>query len=708
MNKTFILLMQLFLLTNIGAWAQAQGDSIAAVSDSLDVRMLDDVVIEARTQRVIQNGVEYIPAKKIKKTSMNATSLLLNMQIPQLNVDPITMAVNTVNGKDVAIFIDYVPASEEQISGLRPEDVLKVEVLDFPPDPRFGGADHVVNFIMQKYEWGGYTKLTASGSALAMDNATGRVFSRFVYKKWTIDAYAVAGFTHSGRYIYTSESAFRDVDFEGKHYDEIKRISEVGGKYLGRSNNQAASLAASYQNGKTYIQHALAFGRNHIPANRYGSEVSFSDDAIAKSTSWRSGRELQLYPTIRGYYQFGLPRQSMLVASWNFSYTSSKSSSFYHLEGYSPIENDNKEKAYSPNAQLMYKLPLGHNNALAANVSTYNSIFNTRYFGTSQSTQKLLSSETMAMLIYTHNWNKLSLYSRVGASYTVGRVNGATTLREWNPRLGLQLSCKFSDKHSASLEGWWGNSHPQPSTANDALVQQNELLWIQGNPDLRNTLFASATASYTYIPSNKLSLSAFLEYEGEPHKQAYRYYSLPGHDGLVRQYINSGTSNRYSAYINATWRLWDNSLVLRASGQIDRIVFTGSEAQTINSLSGAIIAQYSKDSFSLMLFYQTPKKTLGVWDYGTRKKSAYSYGLTANYVMGAWKASLQFYNWLRRDGFTNSCYFSPRYSEIERNWSSSLSRSIGLSISYTFSYGKKVSTSNEQSNEPSASSAILK
>ena len=411
--------------------------SVGTIIMSEQAVALKALTVESRTQRVIRNGVEYIPAKKTKRVSLDAVGLLLNMQIPTLNVDPISKNVTTLNGSGVSLFIDYVPAREEEVSGLRPEDVLRVEVLNYPDDPRFGTASHVVNFIMQHYEWGGYTKLTADGETLAADRVDGKVFSRIVYKKWTIDGYAEGEGIHADRNPSMKEATFRNVEFEGTHYDEISKKTERGSDFRSRRNAQNFSLMASRRDENSFIQHAVSFGRSATPETGFGSDVTFSIPTNGESISLNRESYQSLYPMMRGYYQFMLPKGNSIMASWDFTYGATKRGSFYCLGALDPIENDNKEKVYSPNASVEYGKQLAHNNFFRLNIATYNTFYDTQYFGSAHSRQRLLSSESMFFLIYTQNWNRLSLYSRAGASWTIGRVNDITTLNEWNPRLGL-------------------------------------------------------------------------------------------------------------------------------------------------------------------------------------------------------------------------------------------------------------------------------
>ncbi len=158
------LLIFLITIPGIAAAQTEETDTtkITEETDTTDIRELQGIVVEANMQRTSANESTYIPQLRQKNAAADAVSLLAQMAIPQIDVNPTTQSVKTSSGQPVSIFIDYVAATAQDLSGMRPTDVKRVEYLLYPQDPRFRGAQYVLNFVMQKYEWGGYTKLHAN------------------------------------------------------------------------------------------------------------------------------------------------------------------------------------------------------------------------------------------------------------------------------------------------------------------------------------------------------------------------------------------------------------------------------------------------------------------------------------------------------------------------------------------------------------------
>ena len=140
----------IFLLAALPLSTMAQSEE----PDSIKIRELDEVVVEARNQRLGAEVSTYIPTSKQKNSSQTAADLLNRMAIPQIKISA-NDNITDLAGKSVDVFIDFLPASKDDLQGMRMQDVKKVEYYDFPSDPRFQGKAHVINFVMQKYEYGG-------------------------------------------------------------------------------------------------------------------------------------------------------------------------------------------------------------------------------------------------------------------------------------------------------------------------------------------------------------------------------------------------------------------------------------------------------------------------------------------------------------------------------------------------------------------------
>lgn len=93
--------------------AMAQTES----SDTIKTKQLDEVVVEARNQRLGAEVSTYIPTSKQKNASQTAADLLNYMAIPQIKISP-NDEITDLAGKNVDVFIDFLPASKEDLQGM--------------------------------------------------------------------------------------------------------------------------------------------------------------------------------------------------------------------------------------------------------------------------------------------------------------------------------------------------------------------------------------------------------------------------------------------------------------------------------------------------------------------------------------------------------------------------------------------------------------
>lgn len=282
-----------------------------ASADTQHTTDLTEVVVEGRTQRVIKHGVEYTPDKRTKKLAIDAVSLLRLMSIPQLDITPGSMDVKMIGNRNVSIFIDYVPATEQDLRGMRTQDVQRVEVLEYPEDPRFESAQFVINYIMQKYEWGGYTNVGGEGNAINILNGYAYVYSKYVKNNWTLDANAGASGTRIDKSAGSTTQSYRDFSFGGQHIELLDRKS-VTDAALYQHNGEWASIRAMYATQAVQIEHKLSFGRSEQPANDNDSHVEFSDNMLPSSSSSNKEESLSVDPSIYGRYFFTLPKGNSL------------------------------------------------------------------------------------------------------------------------------------------------------------------------------------------------------------------------------------------------------------------------------------------------------------------------------------------------------------------------------------------------------------
>lgn len=95
--------------------AACAGFAQTAPTDSVKTQELNEVVVEAQMQQTSATSSTYIPNKKQKSSAQNAVDLLQQLAIPQISINLVDNAVTTLSGQNVAIYINYLPASSQEI-----------------------------------------------------------------------------------------------------------------------------------------------------------------------------------------------------------------------------------------------------------------------------------------------------------------------------------------------------------------------------------------------------------------------------------------------------------------------------------------------------------------------------------------------------------------------------------------------------------------
>ena len=335
----------MILSTLLSAWHGGYAQQPAEVPDSLDAGVLNEVVVEAPMQNTTARMSAYIPGAREKNAAKDAASLLNLMAIPQLSVDPVTDVVKTLSGQPVSIFIDYVEASSEDISGLNPHDVKRVEYYDNTSDARFSGKRYVINFIMQKYEWGGYTKTDATQS-FGVIKTDASVYSRMKYKSMSYDIYAGEQYNAVRNAGDESVEDMRFTNLLGNGPANVIR-SNFSKTENSHTNTNDISFRAIYDSDKIQLNNRIGFRYASSPETETTNNLLYGNDWSGSETTRSISARNNMSARYRGQHLFMLPENLTLNIGMSFEYGNNKVNSLYCGSEGTSITNNAYEKSYS-------------------------------------------------------------------------------------------------------------------------------------------------------------------------------------------------------------------------------------------------------------------------------------------------------------------------------------------------------------------------
>lgn len=676
-------------------------------ADTLKTQELNEVVVQAQMQRTSATSSTFIPNKKQKSSAQNAVDLLQQLAIPQITINLMDNAVTTLSGQNVAIYINYLPASSQEIEGLLTADVRRVEYLDFPTDPRFNGSDHVVNFIMQHYEYGGYTKLTLNENFLVGLSNRASVYSKFSYKSMVYDLYAGTS-NHDNKHVGTSYIGKYTLDDQNGAAQEITR-SEIFDKARFKYNQFPVTFRAVYDSDKIQISNTVGFAFDQSPLAETKGKLSFTPGVSADYSYTRNEPYTTRLVSWQGGYYFILPRnfQLNINPSANYSHTNYNYTYSSTLSGDDMIENISRENAWQIRGSAsLYKILSQKQNIYfrAGGGINRNDV---AYLGSNPYDNNFSDSYAGATIGYNFSNQPWNVNADVALQWERNKVN-STAVSDVYPVINVSAAYSPSNHHSLRAFFHLGANYPGASEKTPNILQINELMYQTGNPDLKLSRQMNFNFQYNWMPRNSFSASFYAQYFRENNLYVPIYSPFQNGRALLKSFITDGKYNRTSLGMSFNYKLLNNKLQLAAQPSITFYRLTGYYDISKDPFALNASATYYLNNFYFQASYQTAMRTIQ-GNHAAYYKDRDFYQLLAGWSKSGWNIRLTAINLFRSDwlGATQTIN-APLYSETKLQGGNYYHRRLNLSVTYTFNYGKKVQQGNEVGEQSGTNSAIMK
>ncbi len=699
MKKLILTIISIFAA--LGASAEMSVDSV--VTDTAAVK-LKEIEVQAKMYSTSAEGSTYIPSARKKKSAMTGIDLLMKMGIPELAVRP--NGVKTISGGDVSLFVDYLPAAEGEIEGMLTEDVLRVEVLNYPSDPRFNGAPHVVNFIMRKYEYGGYTKLMAQEEVARHSIFLFYPYSKFSYKNMTFD---ISANFKDLRSNHTNERTtiqrYSINDASGNPADVIRQNIPTGSRYI--NDVIPVSLRAVYSGDKVQISNTVGFAYKTNPHTDQNGEMSLSSASGSDYSYWKNNAENLRKVSWSGNYYFNFSKETTMSVSPTLEYFNIKSYSDYKTTlPNDEIINNARENNTLGKLDIFFKQKLGTAHSLSANAKIGFVNDNINYSGTSSYYNKFRQKYLIGGMAYTFRNEKWYAYIDGGVASEWLSINDET-VNDVYPYTHMNLS--FSPNRSNSIRAYlqYANNTPGLDQRSPNVQQLNEFMYITGDPNIENTRHITASLSYMLMPSKNFNIGISGDYKRLFDRLITIYDPYLDGYAVLRRYANNGDYSHGNLNVFTNFNIIPDKLYCFLELKQNFYRSTGYYDRNYNPFSFYAYIGCNIKNFQIYFFYDSEQRSFDSVS-GIYSKKWDNYCLAGAWNKDGWKISLGLMNFFRNSYNASSGEVdTPIYSTNFKVTDAFKNRYVAFNISYTFRYGKKVHEFDEVKATTETVSGIL-
>lgn len=440
---------------------------------------LDEVTITAAH---VINAIDkkiILPTSHQLKASSNGLSLLQQMKLSRLRIDPVNRTISSSNEGEVQLRINGAQVEVQEVLSLLPEDVIRIEYHD-DPSMRYGSnAAAVVDYIVRRRNTGGYVAFDTQNSP-HVPFGNNNVVAKLNYKKSEFSINYYNRYRRLDSYWRENSETFRFAD--GASFNRIEE--GIPDKSSEDGNN--ISVGYSYQQPDKWLFNATFrgyfYGYNTATRSKL-FPIGQPTEAVAMKDNFttRNGR-----PSIDLYFQRTLKNRQALIINVVGTYIDTKDDRSYLEEKLGETVTDiyslTTGKKYSVIGEGVYEKGLGKGK-LSVGLKHQQSVTDNDYSGTTNTQTQMKEQATTA---YVEYMGKVSRFN-----YSLG-ILGA---RSWFNQAGegyqqysvlprLRMTYNFNDNAFIRYRGNISRSTPRLSDMNNVEQLIDSLQLRRGNPGL--------------------------------------------------------------------------------------------------------------------------------------------------------------------------------------------------------------------------------
>lgn len=678
-------------------------DSISSTENNPKVRELQELIVEGKNAWIEGNKVVFIPRKSEKNLAVDASSLIENMNTGVLVVK--NGQILARGGNPVAIYINGRPAMGIDLSTFWPQNAVRVEYIEDSTDPRFAGSNYAVNFIMKEYAFGGLTKI--NGRQNFPNNGTYSAASKFVYKDLTYSANVGGGYSRDHRSSTVNTKTYHDIYYDNIHYDKVERTEE-GGAMAARNDAMHAVFNAYYnRHNTTYINHSIQYSWDRNPGSFNTGDIRYTPAIISgnKSRSDDSSRKNALSASGMYFFRFSNSRH-IFRFDWDYKYSHNNFYSSYREEGATSISNQSREDFNQTFMKGEYSVFINDYNNLSLFLDGTSAWYDTDYDGSYLGKQKIFQG--IYNLSASYSWSPARIFGlnlRPSLTFHTRNVEGSARHNQWSYGLKGGIYLRSHRNNVLRFDAEYFVDRPAASMISDIILRQNELEWLKGNPYLDFSKLFSLILVDFWMPTPSFNINFMMSWSFNTNEIASEF--TPGgveHDGVIRQYYNSKNNGLIDPQISMNYSLLRGKLKFSGSLTYRYLYSTGRYSRHLSWWRPRLGARYTLGNFMFDVDYSHNEKIFSNAGMTTTKSGA-TLDFSVTFGNGPWYVRLRGNDLANNKAVTTVETISPYYTEVARNFSTG--RSVSLSLTYTFDYGKKVDPGIDAYEKSIFSTAVL-